>query len=133
MTKIILFFIIAFVLDVVWQNLHVFLYDNYKGGEITQFILLRAVLFDAVAMVVIALPFLLLPQLKAYDWSIIPVGVVASIGIEYWGLWTGRWAYNSLMPIIPILQTGLTPTIQLGLISFVSLWLTELFVLYFSP
>jgi len=131
MTKIILFFIISFALDVVWQNLHVFLYDNYMGGKITEFILLRAVLFDAVAMVLIALPFLLPSPIEEYKWLVMPLGIFASVLIEYWGLGTGRWAYNSLMPIIPILKVGLTPTIQLGLISFASFKLVDLFILYF--
>lgn len=121
--RIFLIFIISFILNAIWENLHVFLYDNYMGGQITQFILLRATLSDAIYIVLITLPFVLYPnqpKIKKYDWLIIVFGVVVSILIEYYALSTGRWTYNELMPIIPFLGTGLTPTIQLGLLGLIS-------------
>ena len=86
---------------------------------------MRATLVDAIIVTMIVLPFLFLPQLKNKSWLIILAGIVVSIFIEYWGLGTGRWAYNSLMPIIPFLGIGLTPTIQLGLLGYLSFKLQE--------
>lgn len=99
------------------------------GSKITEFILMRATLVDAIILTMIVLPFLFLPQLKNKSWLIILTGIVVSIFIEYWGLGTGRWAYNSLMPVIPFLETGLTPTIQLGLLGYISFEIEE----YISP
>lgn len=41
------------------------------------------------------------------------------VAIEMWALYTERWVYNSLMPIIPIIRIGLTPTIQLAVTDFI--------------
>lgn len=125
MKKIILIFFIAFILNLIWENLHSVLYDNYKGGEITQFILLRATLSDAIYIVFMVLPFIIFPNLKNKDWLIIIFGFIISISIEYYALGAGRWAYNSMMPIIPFLLVGLTPTIQLGILGYLSYKLEE--------
>ncbi|MEX2014036.1 MAG: hypothetical protein WD896_01630 [Parcubacteria group bacterium] len=125
--RILLIFIIAFVLNAVWENLHSLLYDNYMGGEITQFILLRATLADAIMITVITLPFIFISSLKRLSWVIVFMGLGLAVGIEWYALSTGRWAYNSYMPIIPLLSVGLTPTIQLGLLGFLSFKIEERF------
>lgn len=113
-------FVIAFFLNLIWENLHVFLYANYQGRGITELILLRATLFDAIFITIICLPFLFLPRLEKKNYWIIIIGVVLAVLIEWYALLTGRWSYNSHMPIIPFLNVGLTPTIQLALLGFVS-------------
>ena len=62
MKKILLIFATAFILNAVWENLHAFLYDNYMGDKITELVLLRATLADAVMITVITLPFVLFPS-----------------------------------------------------------------------
>lgn len=125
MKKTFLIFIISFALNAIWENLHSLLYDNYMGGKITEFILLRATLSDAIYITIIALPFIFYPVFRKKDWLIIVFGFIISILIEYYALSTGRWAYNSFMPIIPFLEIGLTPTIQLGLLGYISFKLTD--------
>ena len=116
------FFLLSGVLDILWQNAHVFLYANYKGGPISEFILLRAVLFDAITMLLILIIFKALPAQFQYLPLFIALNLTASILIEYWGLSTGRWAYNEMMPIIPLLNVGLTPILQLPLLGYLSYW-----------
>ncbi|MFZ2149736.1 MAG: hypothetical protein WAV15_01080 [Minisyncoccia bacterium] len=116
--RIIFIFIAAFVMNVIWENLHSVLYESYKGGEISQFILLRATLSDAVYIVFITLPFILRSKLKKYDWLIVVLGVIISIIIEFYALSTDRWVYKDLMPLIPFLNIGLTPVVQLGLLGY---------------
>lgn len=125
MKRIFLIFSIAFILNLIWENLHSLLYDNYRGGEITQFILLRATFADAVMITVVALPFLFSSFFRKQSWLIVPILLTISIVIELYALETGRWAYNSLMPIIPFLNAGLTPTIQLGLLGYASYKIEE--------
>ncbi|MDD5721020.1 MAG: hypothetical protein PHT16_01060 [Candidatus Pacebacteria bacterium] len=125
MKKILSIFASAFILNVIWENLHSVFYANYMGGKITEIILLRASLADALIVAIITLPFIFYSPLKNKSWLIIFIGIIISIFIEYWGLGTGRWAYNSLMPIIPVLGTGLTPTVQLGLLGYVSFKIAE--------
>lgn len=120
MKKTLFVFSIAFILNLIWENLHSLLYDNYMGGEITQFILLRATLADAIMITLVALPFLFFSSLKKQSWVMIPALFLISIFIEYYALKTGRWAYNSLMPLVPFLSVGLSPAIQLGLLGYIS-------------
>lgn len=115
-----LLFSIAFALNYVWEHLHSVLYTHYKSGPITDFILLHATFADAVFITLIALPFFYVDYLRTKPWLIIILGVALSIGIELWALQTGRWAYGALMPLVPGTGTGLTPTIQLGLLGFLS-------------
>lgn len=125
MKRITLVFITSFILNLIWENLHVYLYESYMGGKITEFILARASLFDAVLIVFIALPFLYLSSFKNKKWLIIPIGIIIAIFNEWYGLSTGRWIYNSYMPILPIIKTGLTPTLQLGFLGYFSFKIQE--------
>lgn len=128
MKKVLTIFSFAFVLNFLWENLHSYLYTSYKGGEITQFILARASLFDALLITLIVLPFFYVSFLKRRLWFIVIVGVIVAIFNEWYGLGTGRWVYNSLMPIVPIINIGLTPMLQLGLLGYLSFKLEEWFV-----
>ncbi len=125
MQRLLYIFFIAFGTNAIWENLHVFLYVHYKGGEITQFILLRATVWDAVMISVLALPFLYIHYFRERLWLIVVPAVVMAVLLEWYALNTGRWAYNEYMPIIPIIHTGLTPTIQLALLGYVAVRLTK--------
>jgi len=98
------------------------------GNEITELILLRAALIDAIMIVVITLPFVLFSFLKKQSWIIILIGFIIAICLEWWALGTNRWAYNEYMPIIPWLSVGLTPAIQLGLLGYISFRIQEYIV-----
>lgn len=110
----------SFIFNLIWEHLHAQLYAGYMGGEITEFILFRASIVDALIITLISLPFVLVPSLKSKSWLIAAIGILVAILIELYALNTGRWAYNAFMPIIPILGVGLTPTIQLGLLGYLS-------------
>ena len=51
--------------------------------------------------------------------------LIVAACIEWYWLRAGRWAYNDLMPIIPILKLGLTPVIQLAILGMLSLKIVE--------
>lgn len=125
--KISIIFIAAFILNLVWENLHSFLYGNYKGAEITQLILMKATLGDAVMITVITLPFLFLAFFRKHLWGIVVIGFIVAISIEWYALATDRWVYNTYMPIIPFLSVGLTPTVQLALLGLLSFKIQEWF------
>jgi len=60
------------------------------------------------------------PSGTAKGWSTTAIVVILAlaiqIGIELGALATGRWAYDSTMPLVPILGVGLTPTLQMPLL-----------------
>jgi len=111
-------FISAFFLNLVWENLHSYLYVHYQSGPITQVLLARAALVDAFFITTLWLFFQFIPYLKKRMWLAAIFAVIAAIILEKYALSSGRWAYNEYMPIMPLLRIGLTPTIQLGVISF---------------
>ncbi len=96
------------------------------GQHITEYILLRASVFDALIISVILLLFIYVDYFKRRKWMIIFIGILISVVIELFAMKTSRWGYNDLMPIIPYLQIGLTPTIQLGLLGYISFYIVRL-------
>jgi hypothetical protein len=90
------------------------------GGPITEFILIRASLFDALLITIMLTPFIYWSWLAGQSWLIMLVGIVVAIVNEGYGLSTSRWAYNDLMPILPLIKVGLTPTIQLGILGYLT-------------
>jgi hypothetical protein len=118
--RIALAFVISFFLNLMWENAHSFLYDNYKGGTISAFILARAALGDALMITIISLPFIVFKKMKRWSPLIIAAGFILAYLIEYYALSAGRWAYDTHMPIVPLLNIGLTPFIQLALLGYIS-------------
>ena len=53
------------------------------------------------------------------------LGAVTAVAVERIALATGRWTYNPLMPIVPLLQVGLWPVLQMTLLPVLSVWLSE--------
>lgn len=66
-----------------------------------------------------AILFLRVAYFRERKWYALIFGFIAAVALERFALGSGRWAYHDLMPIVPLLHTGLTPTIQLGVISYV--------------
>lgn len=109
-------FVPAFILNLAWEVAHSRLYANYQGGAITLFVLARAAAADAVMILIL----IFVAQKFAKHSTLVVVlgGLTLAVFIEKWALGTGRWAYDAAMPIIPILNTGLTPTIQLAVTGY---------------
>ena len=126
--KIVVVFVFAFLLNFIWEHLHSVFYVSYKGGEITNFILLKAALFDATVIALTAsLTLSLFGRGRVGEGVSILVLIIFAILLEKWALGTGRWVYTDAMPIIPFLRVGLTPVIQLGLLGYISLRISNFF------
>ncbi len=115
-----LVFIISFFLSLIWENVHSRFYLYYQGVPINEAILMRAALVDALIILLLSAVFRSFSALSARLWILFAVGFLIAIGIKWWALQTGRWTYNKQMPLLPGIHTGLTPTIQLGILSFVA-------------
>jgi CHASE2 domain-containing sensor protein len=118
-------FLLALALNFIWENLHSYLYSNYKGAPITEFILFRASLWDAAIIILMSFLFFYISFFRKRKGLMILIGIIIAVLIEWYALSTGRWAYNAYMPIIPLLSVGLTPTIQLGFLWYFSQELQE--------
>ncbi len=116
-------FAFGFVLNYIWENAHSVLYESYKGLMITQWILIRAAFVDAIFVLFLIVIVAAYRPFYKRSWLLILFGIVVAISLELFGLWTKRWAYAPLMPIIPFLRVGLTPVIQLGLTAYMTYYL----------
>ena len=123
--KILIIFVTAFALNFIWEHLHSALYVHYKGVEITDLILFRATIFDAVFITLISAPFVFVKSLSKHFWIAAFAAFIFAVGLELYALQTSRWAYNSAMPIIPLLGVGLSPAVQLGVTSFIAKFVTD--------
>lgn len=125
--EVLIIFVAAFILNLLWEELHSVFYVSYQGGAITHLILLHAALFDATVITVFSYLFLLwkpgfyncgsLVSTAAFAVSLILFAIL----LEKWALLTGRWVYADAMPLIPMLNVGLTPIIQLGILGYISI------------
>ncbi len=118
--KYVLIFILGFVFNLVWENLHQFLYVSYKGAPITEIVLIRAAFFDAAIVFILIFLLELLPKSfrSRFSWLLIVDGFIFAVILEWWALARARWVYSPMMPIIPVVNVGLTPAIQLGLLAY---------------
>lgn len=112
--------VLAFGLNLIWEFWHSQFYLTYQGGEITSLILIRAAIVDSIIILIL----LIVADAFRLNCSVILItgGLLIAIIIELWALKTGRWAYSSLMPLIPFLNIGLTPTIQLAITGYLTMW-----------
>ena len=111
----------SFILNFIWENWHARFYVHHLGRKINQKILFIATLGDVVILTLFGLVFQYVDFLRDRIWLVIPLGIAVAIWIERYALSKNRWAYNSRMPIIPFINVGLTPTIQLALLGYIIL------------
>ncbi len=123
---------IAFVLNLIWEISHSFLYSPHFAG-VADFmkVHVRVTLGDTVVVFVIFLldifVFTKTFSEKELGWkritSIMLSGFIWAVAVEKYALATGRWSYKDLMPIVPFLKIGLTPLVQMTLITPFSIFI----------
>ncbi len=126
-----LVFIIALVLNLVWEHIHFALYDCSAGCNVSTLsflplpLLVKASIFDAFFITVLYLFVAALHTslIWIYTWHmpdtvlIIGVALFFATIIEQNALATHKWAYSPLMPIVPIIAVGLSPFVQLAVLA----------------
>jgi len=118
-----LVFIFAFILNFIWEISQAFLYDpHYAGISGLIIVHLRASLGDILMIfIILFLDSVILGRIFHNKFNagrflaIALIGLILAILVEKYALTTGRWSYNSLMPIIPWLNVGLAPILQMVL------------------
>ena len=123
MAQVLGLFFVAFILNFIWEEAHRVLYVSYQGGDITQLILLRAALVDAVVITVLFGPLLFFTRGKRFLWISMLLALAFAVGLERFAFATDRWVYQPSMPLVPFLGTGLTPTIQLALLGVLAFYI----------
>lgn len=119
-------FLTAFLLNFVYENLHTPLYLHNPPLNFFQH--LPLVIYCSFGDALYILLYYLFVGIlsKNTRWIVRPearhlavmmlLGFLTAIIVEKHALTTGRWGYQEFMPIVPVLDIGLTPFIQLALL-----------------
>jgi len=146
-SNIAVFLAYAFFLNLVWEILQVPLYrgttllwDTFTAASLSDqnywSVLLYATLGDVVYISLIwaliaflerDISWLARPMKNRVSAYVIMLGLLLSTLIEWRGLGSGHWSYSVLMPIVPFLDIGWSPFIQLAATGRVSFFLFRRF------
>ncbi len=121
--SLIIGFLIAFLLSLIWENLQWPLYQGSGGFWEHFWICFVASLGDVIIVgaiyAILALLFRDINWISQFDvkhvFPVLFIGFLVAVGIEKWGLNTGRWQYAE-MPTLPLLNVGLLPILQMLII-----------------
>ena len=123
--------IVAGMLHFVWEWLHIPLYNNYdvlgSGWELTLWATAGDVLYTLLILALVALirgdpHWIQQPKENEYLAAGLLGGLVACM-VEYKALAFHRWAYAAAMPIVPVLGIGLSPLLQMILLTPAALYI----------
>ena len=122
--------IIAFGTNFIWEKLQIVLYKDYETfiARLPLPVALYTTLVDTGIVLAIYLFIAVtsknlfwVQSIKArHIWQSMLIGIIISTIIEWHALVQGQWAYNEAMPIIPLLQVGLSPILQMIILPLVS-------------
>ncbi|MEK7599179.1 MAG: hypothetical protein AAB474_01860 [Patescibacteria group bacterium] len=122
---------VSFILHIVWENLQAPLYAGFTSfydhfsaclagaiGDV--FISLAALLF--MILVKRALPL----KFNKNDFMVLAgLGLIIAVAIEKNALLAGKWSYSGAMPLIPYLNVGLAPILQMIFLLPLSFYLAQ--------
>ena len=132
----------SFFLHLLWESLQAPLYEGYSSFGQHFWICLKAtVTGDMFFMFVIYTTLAIVYRdlfwiadrssyIHPATWVIsILIGGLLAVSFEFWAVYVDhRWQYTDLMPIIPILQIGVTPILQMVFIPILMIFLSSRFV-----
>ena len=115
---------IGFLVNLVWENAQAFLYVGYRGFIEHFWTCFVASVIDALVILLVYLILALIykdlywPRRNTYvRYMVVALaGGTLALGFELWALTVGEWNYTGLMPVLPGLEVGLSPLIQLILL-----------------
>jgi hypothetical protein len=135
-----LFFGGSFLLHLLWENLQAPLYEGFTSFRQHFWICFKATWGDLLFMLTIYAALALvhrdpfwIADRAAYahtaTWVIaLLIGIILAVSFELWAVHVAaRWQYAEAMPLLPVVQVGLTPILQMLLIPVASLLLTSRF------
>lgn len=128
--SLLIYFGITFVLHLLWENAQSPLYDGFASfaqhfvmclyATATGDMIFMAVIYLALATAFSDPDWLRRPGLlhRAATWTLpLVIGPLLAVSFELWAIHVEeRWVYGDLMPIVPVLQIGLSPLAQMVVI-----------------
>ena len=138
--KIILFFLLAFLLNLLWEVSHSPLYNwNSLPLQNSVYFYVPTILLNSLGdLMYISIIFLIISAInKKFSWISSPkkkhylflaiFSLILSILIEIKGIFIlNKWSYSSFMPLV--FGIGISPLLELAVTSCFSLWLCNYFI-----
>lgn len=117
-------FIIGFLLNLIWENVHAPLFEGFTNFWDHFMICFWASLVDAATILLlyglVVFWYKDLYWFRYMNWKValilIMAGGAIAVGFEYWAFAIDYWAYAEEMPVVPYLGVGLSPLLQMMLL-----------------
>ena len=117
-------FIIGFLLNLIWENVQAPLYEGFTNFWEHFMMCFWASLVDAAVILLLYALFALWYKdsfwIKHLNWKnglvLMLVGAAIALGFEFWAFENEAWAYTERMPVVPALNIGLSPLLQMMLL-----------------
>lgn len=128
------FTVLGFLFHLIWEYLQCAPFFKHYKTEANTISMIRATIGDIFFMWVILAATYIVNKLKVRAnktfnemlfLSPFLLSILIAIAIECWGLKTGRWGYTKINLLIPGLGISIFPVLQMPLIFFFSLFLSE--------
>ena len=128
--------VIGFLLNLIWEVAQRPLYEGY----VNPWYHLPTCLWASVVDVIVVLVFWALFAsyykspfwIKRISWKEVLVlmllGAAVAVGFEQVSIGADMWAYTDQMPVVPYIDTGLSPLLQMMLLPLLTFWLSSRFV-----
>lgn len=123
---------ISFLINAIWENAQAPLYQGYSNFWQHLPICWTASLGDV--LIILILYFVLAAINRNMFWIakisrvdiviVVALGSLIGIGIEKWSLINQRWQYGSAMPLIPYIEVGLLPVLQMILLPLLTYYIS---------
>lgn len=124
---------ISLLLNFVWENLQAPLYQGYSN--FWQHLLICSIASLGDVLIILVLYFVLATINRDLLWitkmrrsdivMVMILGILIAVGIEKWALATGRWQYGSAMPLIPDVEVGLLPILQMAILPLLTFYIAK--------
>lgn len=129
---------ISFFLNLVWENIQAPLYEGYEGFVQHFLICLKATGGDMV-MVFAVYAIIALIASDAYWFErmsrkhaflAIAFGAIIGTGVELILIISHRWSYAQAMPVVPLVDLGIAPLLQMAILPLATFCLMSLYGKY---
>lgn len=130
---LVLIAMVAGAMHLVWESAHVSLYGGFEhltNLPIVFYATIGDIGYTIGAVLLLSLfrgnvRRLSMPSVKDLA-GLAVFGAMIALFVEYKALALGRWFYLDAMPIIPLLDVGLTPILQMVILLPLSVWVAAL-------
>ncbi len=125
--------ILTFFLNLVWEKLQMYFYsDTVRFSEHWERCLVASLGDVFLVGVIFFLQAIIFQDGHWFisgnitKWiTLVALSIIVAIIVETWGLHTGRWAYHSRMPIVPLLEVGILPILQMVVLVPIIVFFTQ--------